>query len=313
MAEDGGGGAEEVERLRQENAELTQQSEQLQALLKDVSADLGEEVHSMSMSMSAAGGAGMLREIEALEEVEQLRSEKAAMEVVMKQMAIELDDERRKEGAPQPAGSPSSPSAAAREAEVVLLRRQLQEERLARRAAARAAQQTEERLQLRVEELEAMLGEAICDVIDASQINQTAWGDEDAPCPDGTQHRHQTAPIFLPTSCPHALTSALHGLCRADSLGFAPSAIGGSPLSRVAPEEDGSIADGSFVDIVGATPTSAPPSGRKPFGAVGADLTVRAAPAPPPFDTNLICAGSAPAPHGRSGARAGPACYCERC
>ena len=67
------------------------------------------------------------------------------------------------------------------------------------------------------------------------------------------------------------------GLCRADSLGFAPSAIGGSPLSRVAPEEDGSIADGSFVDIVGATPTSAPPSGRKPFGA---DFTVRKAPAP---------------------------------
>ena len=206
MAEDGGGGAEEVERLRQENAELTQQSEQLQALLKDVSADLGEEVHSMSMSMSAAGGAGMLREIEALEEVEQLRSEKAAMEVVMKQMAIELDDERRKEGAPQPAGSPSSPSAAAREAEVVLLRRQLQEERLARRAAARAAQQTEERLQLRVEELEAMLGEAICDVIDASQINQTAWGDEDAPCPDGAHHRQQTAPVDLSpdelSSCP---------------------------------------------------------------------------------------------------------------
>ena len=211
MAEDGGGGPEEVERLRQENAELTQQSEQLQALLKDVSADLGEEVHSMSMSMSAAGGAGMLREIEALEEVEQLRSEKAAMEVVMKQMAIELDDERRKDRAPQPArtgssGSPSSPSAAAREAEVVLLRRQLQEERLARRAAARAAQQTEERLQLRVEELEAMLGEAICDVIDASQINQTAWGDEDAPCPDGAHHRHQTAPVDLSpdelSSCP---------------------------------------------------------------------------------------------------------------
>ena len=117
-----------------------------------------------------------------------LAATKAAMEVVMKQMAIELDDERRKGApqSPQPARtgrrSPSSPSAAAREAEVVLLRRQLQEERLARRAAARAAQQTEERLQLRVAELEAMLGEAICDVIDASQINQTAWDDEDAPC-----------------------------------------------------------------------------------------------------------------------------------
>ena len=36
--------------LQKDNAELREQSEQLQVLLKDVSTDLGAEVHSMSIS-----------------------------------------------------------------------------------------------------------------------------------------------------------------------------------------------------------------------------------------------------------------------
>lgn len=69
--------------LQKDNAELREQSEQLQVLLKDVSTDLGAEVHSMSMSMSMHGLGGGLSvpDLETAEELERLRSEKASLEV----------------------------------------------------------------------------------------------------------------------------------------------------------------------------------------------------------------------------------------
>ena len=58
-----------------------------------VSTDLGTEVHSMSMSMSMAGAqGGLMKELEALEEIDHLRAENSAMQVVMKQMASELGE-----------------------------------------------------------------------------------------------------------------------------------------------------------------------------------------------------------------------------
>ncbi len=131
---------------------------------------------SMSMSMSAAGAqGGLLRELDALEEIDTLRAENAAMHVVLKQMAAELDGGPRGTDAAAPVGH----------SEVILLRRQLQEERVGRRAAAREARHREEQLRLRVEELERMLGEALADVtqaIDASLSQSTTglgWADTD--------------------------------------------------------------------------------------------------------------------------------------
>ena len=149
----------------------------------------------MSMSMSQMGNqGGLMRELEALEEIDDLRGEKAALEVVCKQMATELDRERPSTAAGPAAagagaGSPGVPVVT--QSEVLLLRRQLQEEKVARRAAAREARRREEALQHRVEELEGMLTDALTDVtqaMDASAMGlmgtssdqlEGPWGDDE--------------------------------------------------------------------------------------------------------------------------------------
>ena len=142
---------------------------------------------SMSMSMSALGGAGgmsMMQEAEALEQVDQLRAEKASLEVVMQQMSVELDEERRK----APSQEQPLPQTLAQlgpgnfapdrrslliAPEVELLRRQLAEEQAARRREAREARRRQGQLETQVQELLEMLAEAYPVVMQQSQVHQS--------------------------------------------------------------------------------------------------------------------------------------------
>jgi hypothetical protein len=158
----------ELEQLQHENAELREQAIALEGMLREVSTNLGEEVHSLSMSVG--GGGNLRREAEKLAAADELRAENTTLVKVMEQMALELESSTAPGAPPAWTGSTSETRESA---ELGLLQRRLQQQAADHALDRQRAAATEAALRQRVVELEGMLGEAMSDVDTALNVSAT--------------------------------------------------------------------------------------------------------------------------------------------